>query len=84
MRQKAIDVRELKEPLSSEVEEVRRGATVVILDGGEPVARILPAVSDAEVTPGIHWSGRRLSPDIPTFPVQGEKTVAEMLIEDRD
>lgn len=88
MRHKTIDIRELKEPLSSQVEEVRRGATVMITDQGQPVAQIKPV----EVSPEtkvqrlgvLKWSGRKLSPGIQTFPVQGKKTVAEMLIEDRD
>ena len=88
MQQKTIDIRDLKEPLSSHVEEVRRGATVMITDQGQPVAQIKPVEASAETKIqrlGVFkWSGRKLSPDIQTFPVQGEKTVAEMLIEDRD
>jgi len=88
MRPKTIDIRELKEPISSHMEEVRRGATVMITDQGQPVAQIKPVEVSPETKiqkPGIlKWSGRKLSPDIQTFPVQGEKTVAEMLIEDRD
>lgn len=91
MAQKTIDIRELAETLSSSMEEVRKGATLVITDQGEPVARILPVETSAEEklqpptkSAVVSWSGRKLSPHIPTFPVQGEKTVAEMLLEDRD
>ena len=88
MQQKTIDIRELKEPLSSHVEEVRRRATVMITDQGQPVAQIKPVEVSAPTKNQrlgvLKWSGRKLSPDIQTFPVQGDKTVAEMLIEDRD
>lgn len=88
MKYKTIDIREIKEPLSGHVAEVRRGATVVITDQGQPVAQIKPVEVSSErkiqKLGVLKWSGRKLSPDIQTFPVQGEKTVAEMLIEDRD
>jgi len=32
----------------------------------------------------ISWSGNKPARDIPTFRVQGSKSVAEMLLEDRD
>jgi prevent-host-death family protein len=92
--QKTIGIRELKEQLSGHIKEVKKGATLVITERGKPVARLLP-VSPAEtpiearlhelVDAGvIAWSGRKLSASVPTVPVKGTKTVAEMLIEDRD
>jgi prevent-host-death family protein len=91
MAQKTIDIRELAQTLESRLEEVRDGASLLITEGGRPVARLVPAEASLEdklqelVKAGvISWSGRKPSADIPTFPVQGPKTVAEMLIEDRD
>lgn len=94
MKQKTVGIRELKEQLSGHIREVKNGATLVITERGKPVARLLPvtpASASVEeklqqlVKSGvISWSGRKLSPDVPTIPVRGPKTVAEMLIEDRD
>lgn len=94
MKQKTIGIRELKEQLSGHIREVRNGATLVITDRGRPVARLLPIMT-AEVSleerlqelvksGAVSWSGRKLSPPAQTFPVRGPKTVAEMLLEDRD
>jgi len=92
--QKTIGIRELKEQLSGHIREVKNGTTLVITERGKPVARLLP-ISPADtpvedkllglVESGvISWSGRKLSPDVSVIPVRGSKTVAEMLVEDRD
>jgi prevent-host-death family protein len=94
MSQKTIGIRELKEQLSGHIREVKNGATLVITERGKPVARLLP-VLPAEVSIEeklrqlvkagiISWSGGKLSADVPVFPVRGPKTVAELLLEDRD
>ncbi len=94
MKQKTIGIREFKEQLSGHIKEVKNGATLVITERGKPVARLLPvAPAGAPIEAKLHqlveagvisWSGRKLSPTVPTIPVRGSKTVAEMLIEDRD
>ena len=107
MAQKTIEIQELQEQLGSHLQEVREGATLMIMDQGKPVACLVPfaeeekreakapAVSTGDlsieeklqrlVEAGvISWSGRKPSPDIPTFQVQGPKTLSEMLLEDRD
>jgi prevent-host-death family protein len=94
LNQKTIGIRELKEQLSGHIREVKNGATLVITERGKPVARLLPVEPpDTSIEEKLHqlvkagvisWSGRKLSPDVPTIPVRGPKTVAEMLIEDRD
>jgi prevent-host-death family protein len=94
MGQKTVGIQELKSHLSSHIREVRKGATLVITDRGKPVARILPIVKpEGTIEEKLHqlveagvisWSGRKLSPEAPSVPVRGPKTVSEMLIEDRD
>lgn len=91
MKQKIVEVQELGENLNRLLQEVNEGTTLVITEQGKPIARIFPADVPAEerlrqlAESGIiSWSGRKLSPDIPTFPVRGEKTATEMLLEDRD
>lgn len=91
---KTIGIRELKEQLSSHIQEVKKGATLVITERGKPVARLLPMAGvEAPVEDRLHqlveagvisWDGRKLSADVPVIPVRGPKTVAEMLVEDRD
>jgi len=91
---KTIGIRELKEQLSSHIQEVKKGATLVITERGRPVARLLPmAGAEAPVEEKlqqlveagvISWDGRKLSTDVPVIHVRGSKTVSEMLIEDRD
>lgn len=93
-QQKTVGIQELKEHLSSHIREVKDGATLVITERGKPVARLLPIVpAEAPIEDKlqqlvaagvISWSGRKLSPSAPRVPVRGPKTVAEMLIEDRD
>ena len=90
-RERRIGIRELKSTLSECVREVRAGRTIVVTDHGQPVARIIPeAVSltdrvDALRKAGaIVWSGRRLRPAKPAGKVRSAKTVADLLLEDRE
>ncbi|HEY9420323.1 MAG TPA: type II toxin-antitoxin system prevent-host-death family antitoxin [Thermoanaerobaculia bacterium] len=91
MRQKTVGIRELKAHLSGLVREVREGATLVITDRGEAVARIVPMPGKKEDkfkqlldTGMVAWSGERLPARVPRVPARGPKTVAELLIEDRE
>lgn len=91
MKARTIGIRELKAQLSSHVKEVKEGATLVITDRGEPVARLVPVASPLESkvqqlleSGNAAWSGRKLSPVVPTVPVRGPKMVSELLLEDRD
>jgi prevent-host-death family protein len=88
---KTIGIRELKEQLSGHIKEVKNGATLVITERGEPVARLMPISEGPEdafqqlVDSGmVEWSGEELAPEVPRVPVRGPKTVAELLIEDRE
>ena len=90
-REKRIGIRELKSTLSECVREVRAGRTIVVTDHGQPVARIIPeAVSlrervDALRKAGaIAWSGRQLRPAKPAGKVRGTKTVADLVVENRE
>ena len=90
-REKRIGIRELKSTLSECVREVRAGRTIVVTDHGQPVARIIPeAVSLRErvgalrKADAIAWSGRRLRPAKPGAKVRGPKTVAALVVENRE
>lgn len=90
-REKRIGIRELKSTLSECVREVRAGRTIVVTDHGQPVARIIPEgvsllerVEALRKTGAIAWSGRRLRPAKPAGKVRGGKTVADLVVENRE
>jgi prevent-host-death family protein len=89
--ERRIGIRELKSTLSECVREVKAGRTIVVTDHGQPVARIIPeAVSLRErvdalrKTGTIAWSGRRLRRAKPAGRARGDKTVADLIIENRE
>jgi prevent-host-death family protein len=91
MSQHTVGIRQLKERLSHYVEQVKAGATVVITERGTPVGRIVPVapsledrlqqLADAQL---LAWSGRKLGPQAPVVRGRGVKTVADLLLEDRE
>jgi prevent-host-death family protein len=90
-REKRIGIRELKSRLSECVREVKGGRTIVVTDHGQPVARIFPeALSLGERVEALRkagtvaWSGRRLRPARPAGKVRGTKTVADLVVENRE
>jgi prevent-host-death family protein len=90
-REKRIGIRELKSTLSECVREVRAGRTIVVTDHGQPVARIIPeAVSLPERVEALRkagaiaWSGRRLRLAKPAAKVRGARTVADLVVENRE
>jgi prevent-host-death family protein len=91
MREKRIGIRELKSTLSECVREVKSGRTIVVTDRGQPVARIIPEaislrdrVEALKQAGTIAWSGRRLRPATAVGKVRGAKTVADLVVENRE
>ena len=92
MSSATIGVRELKSHLSAYLRRVKAGETVVITERGKPVGRIMPLEDSVEETlrrlgeAGVlAWSGRKLEPSRPAAPtVRGDRTVSELLLEDRE
>ncbi len=91
MREKRIGIRELKSTLSECVRQVKSGHTIVVTDHGQPVARIIPEtlstrerVEALRKTGTVAWSGRRLRPAKPAGAIRGPRTVADLLVEDRE
>ena len=91
IREKRIGIRELKSTLSECVREVRAGRTIVVTDHGQPVARIIPEtlslrdrVDALRKAGAVAWSGRRLRAARPAGNVQGAKTVADLVVENRE
>jgi prevent-host-death family protein len=86
-----VGVRALKAHLSAHLARVKSGETVTVTERGRPVARLVP-VEHAAVPPDlaalmaagrVTWSGQRLRPLTPLPLAPGEKTVAQMVSEDR-
>jgi len=91
MREKRIGIRELKSTLSECVRDVKAGRTIVVTEHGQPVARMIPeAISIRERVEALRkagtiaWSGRRLRPAKPVATVRGDRTVADLVVEDRE
>jgi len=91
MSQMTVGIRELKSQLSRYVRQVKSGATVVITERGKPVGRIVPLEPSLETrlqqlveTGHIAWSGCKLAPRVPVARTRGERTVADLLLEDRE
>lgn len=91
IRERLVGIRELKSTLSECVRQVKAGRTIVITDHGQPVARIIPEalslrerVDHLRKTGAIAWSGRRLRRAQPAGRVHGDKTVADLIVENRE
>jgi prevent-host-death family protein len=89
--EKRIGIRELKSTLSECVREVKAGLTIVVTDHGQPVARLIPEalslnerVDALRKAGAIAWSGRRLRRGTPAGRVRGDKTVADLIVENRE
>ena len=85
-----VGIRELKRQLSRYVRQIESGATVIITLRGKPVGRIVPLKPSLEArmqevlqTGLVAWSGRKLAPIEPVAQTQGDRTVADLLLEDR-
>jgi len=95
MGERRIGIRELKSKLSECVREVKTGGTIIVTEHGRAVARIIPdATPDAKSlrerlealtkSGAILWNGRRLPPARPVAGLRGKKTVADLVIENRE
>jgi len=91
MKERQIGIRELKSRLSQCIREVKTGETIVVTDRGRRVARIvregnsLAERMDTLRNGGsIQWSGRRLGATGTMPRLRGKRTVAEIIIENRE
>ena len=91
MTQVTVGIRDLKAQLSKYIQQVKSGETVIITERGKPIGRIVPTepttearLKELEQAGMLAWSGRKLQPALPMSQTRGDKTVAEMLLEDRE
>lgn len=90
MRERYVEVRELKAGLSECLRRVQNGSTIVITEHGRPIARLTPPTWTVEqrmramVRAGqAEWNGKRLSPAKPAARTKRGRSVAQTLIEER-
>ena len=91
MQQSETGVRELKSRLSAFLRRVEAGSTIVITDHGRPIARLVPIAPTTEerlralVQTGlVAWTGGKLGSLAPVATLQGDRTIADLLLEDRE
>ena len=91
MRQTRVNIRELKSRLSHYLRLAKAGESVEIMERGTPIGRIIPTALpvqdriEAMARSGLLlWNKRKLRPMAPLARVRGKRTVAQLLIEDRE
>ena len=91
MTQVTVGIRDLKAQLSKYIQQVKAGETVIITERGKPIGRLVPTepstearLKELEQAGMLAWSGRKLQSSAPMAQTRGDKTVAEMLLEDRE
>ena len=89
--QTVADVRQLKTQLSKYLSQVKAGGAVLITEYGKPIGWIVPVIEAIEdrleqlsQAGVIAWSGQPLTPMTPVATTTGPRTVADLLLEDRD
>lgn len=90
MSELSVGVRELKAQLSAYLRKVKKGQTVLITEHGRVVGRLMPVATSLDERlatmqqAGLaQWNGKRLKPLRRVARVRGQKTVAELLLDDR-
>lgn len=90
MGQTLVSIRELKSRLSHYLRLTKAGESVVITERGTPIGHIVPASATTEeriaamLKAGmVAWSGKKLGPLSPIAKARGKRTVADLLVEDR-
>jgi prevent-host-death family protein len=91
MGQAHASIRELKSRLSHYLRLTKAGESVVITERGIAIGRIVPVgkrlderLAAMQGAGQVQWSGRKLAPMKPAARVRGKRTVAELLVEDRE
>jgi prevent-host-death family protein len=90
-RERIVGIRELKSKLSECVRDVKLGATIVVTEHGRRVARMVPethSLSERLQTlknaGALLWSGRRLGRARPDVRPRRKRTVADIVVENRE
>ena len=91
MKERSVGIRELKSKLSECVRAVKMGATIIVTEHGRRVARIVPEVHSLDErlhalknAGMILWSGQRLTKTKPDVRARGKRTVADIIVGNRE
>ena len=91
MQQTEAGIRQLKNNLSAYLRQVKAGGTVIITARGKPIGRITPMTESVEERLErlsqaglLAWSGQKLLPMAPLGQCTESRTVADLLLEDRE
>ncbi len=86
-----VGIRELKAQLARYVRQVKAGGTVTITEKGKPIGRIIPVRTSTDervqemIRSGLaRWSGQKPTPMKSPPRARGDRTVAELLVENRE
>lgn len=89
--ERRVGIRELKAKLSECVRTVKEGGTVIVTEHGRAVARLVPEPESlrermlALATAGdIVWNGEPFKPAGPVARIRGSRTLADLIVEERD
>ena len=85
MGERRVGIQELGANLSICLEQVRRGDTLVVTDGGRAVARLIPepGANDSRASAAIAWSGRPLKKRKPKARLRGGGSMTDIIRENR-
>jgi prevent-host-death family protein len=85
-----VGTRELKNKLSEYLRRVKTGETIIVTDHGKTIGHIVPVQPSVEqriqsmVTAGqADWNGHKIKPQLPTIKNKGNRTLSDLIIEDR-
>jgi prevent-host-death family protein len=88
MAQYKIGIRDLKAHLSSYLEKVQKGHTIIITSHGKPIAQLTPAqeelmarVKALQSAGLIAWSGKKLKPSKPVMINKTKKLASDIILE---
>lgn len=88
MTQYTIGIRDLKAHLSSYLEKVQKGHTIIITSHGKPIAHLTPTreelmdrVRTLQAAGLIIWNGKKLKPAKPVAVNKGKKLVSDIYLE---
>jgi prevent-host-death family protein len=91
MTEMTVGIRELKARLSAYMRQVKAGSTLTVTERGKPIGRIVPLSPSLEARVAelaqagmVTWSGHRLVSLAPVARSKGNRTVADLLLEDRE
>lgn len=88
MAQYTIGIRDLKAHLSSYLEKVQNGHTIVITSHGKPIAQLTPTreelmdrVKTLQAAGLIAWSGKKPSVRIPKLVNKSDKLISDLVLD---